>query len=271
MRVNIESSALAEGRFNKLAVEYFDGSRMEAIGFLVLFWFDSQEREFVIGTKEQIMEFFPFFNAHENEEVFEGLIKYSYIKEKDDNLFEIAGNMKHVEKLKNLKIARSDAAKKGNEARWGKKESQNVATVSQAIATSPCSSMQFNSVQCNSNQDKEGKRPQASALPPLVNIWNEFKGDYLPKVQDVGTKRLKSLGLRWKEKPDPNYWETVVKKISQSKFCRGENDRGWKATFDFLIQPDTHIKVMEGKYDPPKTGLEVFAEKMRSQKTEASA
>ena len=37
--------------------------------------------------------------------------------------------------------------------------------------------------------------------------------------------------------------------MSESKFCVGENDRGWKADFDFFLKPGVIEKVMEGKYD----------------------
>ena len=36
---------------------------------------------------------------------------------------------------------------------------------------------------------------------------------------------------------------------SITPFCRGENDRGWKVDFDWLVANDTHYqKVLEGKY-----------------------
>ena len=35
---------------------------------------------------------------------------------------------------------------------------------------------------------------------------------------------------------------------SESDFLSGENDRGWKATFDWLIRPKNFIKVVEGNY-----------------------
>jgi hypothetical protein len=38
--------------------------------------------------------------------------------------------------------------------------------------------------------------------------------------------------------------------MDASPFCRGETgDRGWRASFDFLLKPDTATKVLEGKYD----------------------
>ena len=40
-----------------------------------------------------------------------------------------------------------------------------------------------------------------------------------------------------------------MRRIVLSDFCNGKNDRGWKANFDFLLRPNTHIKAMEGAYD----------------------
>ena len=37
--------------------------------------------------------------------------------------------------------------------------------------------------------------------------------------------------------------------LSASSFCRGTNDRGWKASFDWFVHPDTLPKILEGKYD----------------------
>ena len=82
----------------------------------------------------------------------------------------------------------------------------------------------------------------------LIRIWNENCGD-LPKVQSSNSKRDRLIGLRWKDNSDPNYWKSVVKKLSESGFCNGKNQNGWRASFDFLLQPNTHLKVMEGNYD----------------------
>lgn len=84
--------------------------------------------------------------------------------------------------------------------------------------------------------------------PPLDRIWNE-NCNTLSKVRSFGSSRLRLMKSRWKENPSEEYWTCVVKKISASKFCCGENERNWKADFDFLLKPDTHHKVLEGKYD----------------------
>jgi len=37
--------------------------------------------------------------------------------------------------------------------------------------------------------------------------------------------------------------------MAASAFCRGENDRGWRADLDFLCQPKSFNGLIEGKYD----------------------
>ncbi|HYW37938.1 MAG TPA: hypothetical protein VE957_07490 [Terriglobales bacterium] len=46
-----------------------------------------------------------------------------------------------------------------------------------------------------------------------------------------------------------------MKKAASTLFLLGENDRGWKANFDWLIANDTNcIAVLEGKYDGEPKG-----------------
>lgn len=85
----------------------------------------------------------------------------------------------------------------------------------------------------------------------LQRVWNENCGE-LPKVTSLGASRVKAIKARLKENPDPNYWVSVVQAIANSPFCCGENDRGWRASFDFLLKPDTHIKALEGVYGGKK-------------------
>jgi hypothetical protein len=89
------------------------------------------------------------------------------------------------------------------------------------------------------------------AIHPLVEIWNQECGT-LAKVQRANSARLKKCDARWKELPEAergNYYRAVVIKIRESKFCNGQSESGWRATFDWLLQPDVPLKVMEGKYD----------------------
>lgn len=96
---------------------------------------------------------------------------------------------------------------------------------------------------------------ECESLSPagLLEIWNQGCGT-LAKARELNDKRETAARARIKEKPDPEYWRDVVKKISESDWCnnRAQNSKGWEATFDWLLQPDTHLRVLEDKYKSRK-------------------
>jgi hypothetical protein len=49
-------------------------------------------------------------------------------------------------------------------------------------------------------------------------------------------------------------WSNVLSKVEASQFLRGENDRGWRADFDFVLSEANFTKITEGKYDRRQTG-----------------
>lgn len=100
----------------------------------------------------------------------------------------------------------------------------------------------------NSNSNSKSNNKRGSGGKNIFDLWNEHSQE-LPKANALSDKRKKAADSRWSEKPDLKYWQQVIQKIAASSFCNGGNDRGWKADFDFLVRPDTHLKAMEGKYD----------------------
>ncbi len=97
-------------------------------------------------------------------------------------------------------------------------------------------------------KNKEEEREVALTLPPLMTLWNFHLGEKLGVVKKTNASRSKKSALRFGELTEPE-WVAVLKKIGDSDFCCGKNDRGWQASFDWLLQPETHLKVSEGKYD----------------------
>jgi hypothetical protein len=50
-------------------------------------------------------------------------------------------------------------------------------------------------------------------------------------------------------------WKRYCHTIAQSRFLRGENDSGFRVTFDWALNPSNASKVLEGVlYDKPKAG-----------------
>lgn len=92
----------------------------------------------------------------------------------------------------------------------------------------------------------------------LARLWNECTKDTpLQKVVDLSSVRVQKARLRLQERP-LSQWEEVFRRIAASRFCKGYNSSGWRASFDWIIKNDLNaVKVLEGKYggengQPPK-------------------
>lgn len=70
----------------------------------------------------------------------------------------------------------------------------------------------------------------------------------MPQVQKLTDKRNKSIDNFLKEFTQEQF-EEICKKANASNFLTGNNDRKWKADFDFLMRIDKATSVLEGKYD----------------------
>ena len=81
----------------------------------------------------------------------------------------------------------------------------------------------------------------------LLEIWNEHRGQMI-EAKKLNEKRRKIARARLAECPDEQYWLGTIRQMARTPFLTGENDRGWRAGFDFLIKSDTHLKVSEGFY-----------------------
>ena len=100
---------------------------------------------------------------------------------------------------------------------------------------------------------------------PISQVFDEWnKLDVVPKCLLVSDKRRRLLEIRLREPFFAANWKPAMDKIKTSKFCQGDNDRGWKASFDWLLQPDTCAKLMEGKYDRTQTHQRTVKENPRN-------
>ncbi|MGE0919411.1 hypothetical protein [Trichlorobacter lovleyi] len=98
-------------------------------------------------------------------------------------------------------------------------------------------------------EKKEEPCPSDSSKA-LFDLWNETaEGTPLSKVREFSSTRQKKCSARLKERP-LDEWATLFRRIAATPFLCGQNDRGWKADFDWIIvNDDNAAKVLEGKYD----------------------
>lgn len=93
----------------------------------------------------------------------------------------------------------------------------------------------------------------------ILNIWNEIFSEKLPKIAKITEQRKAKINARmplWKKLAKERNCDvqtllkSVFEKIKQSKFLLGDNDRGWRADFDWFVKSDQQtIRTLEGGYE----------------------
>jgi len=103
----------------------------------------------------------------------------------------------------------------------------------------------------------------------IFDLWN--KHCPFSKVNKLTKKRKEKISVRWEEWKTIEQVTEIFERLGKSLFCQGKNDRGWRATFDWILyRTDNSIKTLEGIYDNRKenkkeTKQEAMDRKMREQ------
>lgn len=97
----------------------------------------------------------------------------------------------------------------------------------------------YNKKKQEEEQDTRNRGPEC-----LVEVWNQNCGS-LPTCHVLSNKRRKLARVRLQEEDDLSYWAGITSYLASTPFFMGQNNSGWTANFDYLIQPDTHIKISE--------------------------
>ena len=85
-------------------------------------------------------------------------------------------------------------------------------------------------------------------MQAVADEWNML-GLPFGLARKVHDRRRKSLKARLADDDWRANWREALARVKRLKFCRGGGDRGWVATFDWFIKPNTVTEILEGKYD----------------------
>lgn len=104
-------------------------------------------------------------------------------------------------------------------------------------------------------QAVQPEKPKTEKIPSkeIKEMWNETCPGF-PKLFTISENRKNKMRLRiaemgGMEKALP-LLKQIFEKMQQSNFLKGDNKRGWKASFDWLFENDKNwVKVYEGNYD----------------------
>ena len=93
--------------------------------------------------------------------------------------------------------------------------------------------------------------PIAAMLPPvpyseIVDLYNSICAS-LPKVNILSDARKKAIKARLNQYCIDDF-KRLFKIAESNAFLKGENDRNWKATFDWLVKDSNMAKVLDGNY-----------------------
>ena len=92
--------------------------------------------------------------------------------------------------------------------------------------------------------------PPPDDVAQAVADWNALADEVgLARVQLVSDKRKAAVRRRLAEAGGGDGWRAALEKIRGSPGLRGENNKGWRVSFDWLVTQSNFTKIMEGNYD----------------------
>ena len=90
---------------------------------------------------------------------------------------------------------------------------------------------------------------EASYLASVMGLWNDrMKGVGIPSIVAIGGNRRAHVLARMREY-GAEAVAKVIDMVATSRFLQGSNNRGFVATFDWVVKPANFIKILEGNYN----------------------
>lgn len=103
--------------------------------------------------------------------------------------------------------------------------------------------------ECVGQEEKPASKKTQIDYQAVLSAYNTTLGDRLPQAEALNDKRRRAIKRLLTELKEPtveaveNYFAAFAERAP--KFYFGENDRGWRASFDYLLRSDTLLKTRE--------------------------
>lgn len=106
------------------------------------------------------------------------------------------------------------------------------------------------------NASKSNSKSKSILYNNIIKSWNKHIPTAHIKVFNEQRKRL--FKLRFKSFFNESYeeWEKFLLRISKIPFLWGNNDRGWKADFNWVLNETNYAKIIEGNYEKDEKKIE---------------
>ncbi|HCD8000845.1 TPA: replication protein [Escherichia coli] len=137
----------------------------------------------------------------------------------------------------------------GKSPKLGEEESLNPGEHQRHINTLNTNTPQPPEGECVGQEEKPVSKKTPIDYQAVLSAYNTTLGDRLPQAEALNDKRRRAIKRLLTELKEPtveaveNYFAAFAERAP--KFYFGENDRGWRASFDYLLRSDTLLKTRE--------------------------
>ena len=108
----------------------------------------------------------------------------------------------------------------------------------------------------NNNNKDIGDSIESTHPQQMIDIWNNKVQTVLTGGKILNTKaRVAKLKLRLKEYCNNNLddWSAYCEQIASTPFLMGDNNRQWKISIDWALEPKNITKIIENNYERANT------------------
>lgn len=92
-----------------------------------------------------------------------------------------------------------------------------------------------------------GQSSQRGMCDEIAALYNEICVSF-PRLRSLSEARRKAIKARLSNGYTVESFKELFQKAEDSSFLKGQNDRNWQATFDWLIKDSNMAKVIDGNY-----------------------
>ncbi|HII3218189.1 TPA: replication protein [Citrobacter freundii] len=137
----------------------------------------------------------------------------------------------------------------GKSLKTGEEESLNLGEHQRHINTINTNTPQPPEGECVGQEEKPVSKKTPIDYQAVLSAYNTILGDRLPQAEALNDKRRRAIKRLLTELKEPtveaveNYFAAFAERAP--KFYFGENDRGWRASLDYLLRSDTLLKTRE--------------------------
>lgn len=121
------------------------------------------------------------------------------------------------------------------------------------LSTESADSISNPTTSSRNTQGGTGGGPTKKDVQHFVDEWNSLAGRTgLACVKGLNETRIRKAKKLLRDHNAATI-KTAFRNIEVSSFLCGESDRGWRANFDWLLQPSSFSKLIEGTYGNGRT------------------